>query len=418
MLYIDIPPIPRVILSIFCFVALVFSMNDFVRVFRTFRNKLPALIPVILSFVYLFFLQVSIFCINYNNDSFPADMKGYDIGYSFATKKAVFYIVALGIALVISILSFVHTVIKNRNELSLKSVKEAFDKLSTGLCYSAPGGYIVLINKKMQELSVALTGKTVTNAKQFYFFVKEKGDIVKIGDENFYMFTKKQLKGSKDMYELIAMDVTEETLLREELERQKKINREFNERLARFSKETGEVTVKQEVLNAKINIHDNLGNALIMSKRYLSKDDTDITLDEILEKWNKITFLEGTLNERKDKNITDDITAAAKACGIELVVRGTIPNNDTVRTLLFNGVRESLTNALKHADADIVFIDVSDDEGTTVMQFTNDGLFKPGPVNEGGGLTSLRNLVENNGGEMIISNEDRFCLTIRLRTQE
>ena len=414
MLFIDIPPVPMVLLSIAFFVTMCLSMHDFIRVFRTFRNKMPAIIPLILTIVYMFLLELSVFCIMVRNDSLPENFRGYTPAYFFVHQKVYLHLIIFGISLIIGILSICHTMIKNRNELSLKSVKEAFDELSTGLCYSAPGGYIILINKKMQELSVSLTGKTITNAKEFYSYISQKGEIVKLDDDTFYMFKLNFLQGDKDMYELIATDVTEETLLRAELERQKKINEDFNNRLAKFSKDTGEVTVKKEVLNAKMNIHDNLGNALILSKRFLNGDDRKTSLEDILSKWEKITYLEQPLNERKDKNITDDITAAANACGIRLVVNGKIPNSDTVRVLLFNGVRETLTNAMKHAEAKTVFIDVKDDNGTTVIDFTNDGIASPGPVREGGGLTSLRNLVESNGGEMIISNDERFCLTIRV----
>ena len=47
-----------------------------------------------------------------------------------------------------------------------------------------------------------------------------------------------------------------------------------------------------------------------------------------------------------------------------------------------------------------------------MIRYTNDGMVPPGPVTEGGGLSTARRKVEAAGGRMKIETSPRFILTM------
>ncbi len=55
-----------------------------------------------------------------------------------------------------------------KNSVSSLSIKESFDHLPTGLCFSKPNGTVQLVNHKMNELGYILTGEEIQNANKFW----------------------------------------------------------------------------------------------------------------------------------------------------------------------------------------------------------------------------------------------------------
>ena len=73
---------------------------------------------------------------------------------------------------------------------------------------------------------------------------------------------------------------------------------------------------------------------------------------------------------------------------------------------------ETLTNAVRHAGAKQLWIDMEQTETAHIIRYTNDGDVPTGPVTEGGGLSTARRKIESAGGQMRIGAEPRFMLTI------
>ena len=69
----------------------------------------------------------------------------------------------------------------------------------------------------------------------------------------------------------------------------------------------------------------------------------------------------------------------------------------------------SAANAVKHAGGDEITVSFSD--GGFVI--TNNGEAPKKPIEESGGLLSLRRLVEEEGGEMSVTGDPVFSLTVR-----
>ena len=73
---------------------------------------------------------------------------------------------------------------------------------------------------------------------------------------------------------------------------------------------------------------------------------------------------------------------------------------------------ETLTNAVRHAGARQLWIDMEETKTAYCVRYTNDGTVPPSSVTEGGGLSTARRKVEAAGGRMTIETTPRFMLTL------
>ena len=52
-----------------------------------------------------------------------------------------------------------------KKNMSAKMIKKAIDSYPGGICFSALDGRVILVNEKMNQLVLELTGHTILNAK-------------------------------------------------------------------------------------------------------------------------------------------------------------------------------------------------------------------------------------------------------------
>ena len=83
-----------------------------------------------------------------------------------------------------------------------------------------------------------------------------------------------------------------------------------------------------------------------------------------------------------------------------------------------SGARESLTNAVHHAKASELTVTLYYEYSFFVIEYTNDGIEPSKPVSEGGGLSSLRQSVESEGGIMETEIFPRFVLRLKIPSKE
>jgi len=103
---------------------------------------------------------------------------------------------------------------------------------------------------------------------------------------------------------------------------------------------------------------------------------------------------------------------AASAIGMQVHVNGQLPENAQQRKLIAAIGAETLTNAVRHAGAKQLWIDVEETEASHVIRYTNDGTVLNASVTEGGGLSTARKKIEAAGGLMRIETTPQFVLTI------
>jgi signal transduction histidine kinase len=70
-----------------------------------------------------------------------------------------------------------------------------------------------------------------------------------------------------------------------------------------------------------------------------------------------------------------------------------------VSTAAYFTVGEAMANAMKHAHARLISVDVHDDHGRLLVEVSDDGV---GGARAGFGLTSLRDRIASVGGELTL----------------
>ena len=91
---------------------------------------------------------------------------------------------------------------------------------------------------------------------------------------------------------------------------------------------------------------------------------------------------------------------------------GDFPEDVEIKNLFISAAVEALTNAVRHGSATTLYIDVVKQKNSFKIVFKNDGIQPTLPIKEGGGLGSLRKKVQKINGEMSISTQPEFSITL------
>lgn len=320
-----------------------------------------------------------------------------------------------------------------REHITPASIKEGLDRLPAGLCYHNKDGVPKLINHRMDDLCRFITGEPLFDANEFWRKL-QKGEvlpdnipqqtgenpIVTVPGNTTLSFTKIEREiGGEKLFEIRATDITQKFALSNKLRRSNNELRELNRRLQEYGENVYDITREREILTAKVNIHDMLGRAQLITKRYIENAESDITKEELIDIWNGTLYLfDGGFADAKDDISLDELYDAAKIMGIRLIIDGKVPKDKRLLRFIMSGARESLTNALHHAKASELRVRLNGKNSLFVIEFTNDGLQPTEEISEGGGLSSLRQAVEAAGGIMETDIYPNFALRLKIPSKE
>ena len=81
-------------------------------------------------------------------------------------------------------------------------------------------------------------------------------------------------------------------------------------------------------------------------------------------------------------------------------------------------IQECITNCVKHAKGNEIYITCKNEEDSIILEITNNGIVPKGKIVEGGGLTSLRQKIERSGGVMIVESSPRFMLRVEFQKEK
>ena len=315
-----------------------------------------------------------------------------------------------------------------QSRLTPQSLEEGLDSMSDGVAFVSSKGFPLLVNSTMQMICREALGSSFFDSRELEKRLQSgdlaegctaesrgKGYYLHLNDGSVWDVQKSlmMIEGRK-IWELIAYDVTERYRKRLQLEERNAHLEEVNRSIRNYTREMNAIIREEEVLAAKIRIHDDVGRALLALKSYLIRGGDR---EALLEMWQ---FTAGLLRgENAPDESADPIVAlkeAAEAVGVKLILNGEIPKN--LQKVMAIAIHECLTNTVKHADGSELTVDITDEDGVITAVFTNDGKPPEGEISESGGLKSLRSAVEQVRGEMEIASRPRFMLTIRVGGKE
>ena len=313
---------------------------------------------------------------------------------------------------------------ESRETLTPASVKQALDNLGSGILFADETGRAVLVNRAMARLSYMLIGSYPQTLSELEAALSEPGrGVEKIeGVPLLYRFpeghiwrfrtvplTDPELPG---FTQTTAEDMTElfETNVR--LERDNAALRSAIAKMLDMTRRLTDLIPKQETLNLKIRIHDEIGASLIALSG-LAKDGSQEDTDAQLRKLERALVPFGS-----ERAVTPGTFESAQRQAAEMNVTlqfdGFVPSNEDMERLIATAALECVTNCVQHARGTHVWVKIAQQEGIYTVIITNDGSVPKAPVTEGGGLSSLRRNVERAGGEMCLSHIPRFTLILHL----
>ncbi len=410
MSYTELPHIFRGILLVFTTLVLIMYIYVIVRMTGQRRKKRERIVPgLLLTVVFVLF---QIMCMIQEGDFVPKGSVPLEM-----IIPTLLILLTVGIFLIYAVEEW------PKEHISPMSVKEAFDKLPAGLVYYTGSGLPIMVNETMQGLSMELLGKPVSDAVVFWDTLKnrlsedvqdENLAIVRCSRGSIYSIKRNfHMINNTEVTELIALDISREYELTNELEQRRAQTKRLNTRLKALIGTIEYVTMNREQLQLKRALHDNIGQSMLIAKRYLYAPDS-VDKKHMLDLWRgNIAHL---INDEPEEWELPYyvITREADKLGIRLNVTGELPTENELIPIVDAAISTQLGNTLKHADGDEIFISVTEQKKLYVISFTNNGRQPVERIEEKGGLLNLRRDVERIGGTMRILTRPRFELLIIL----
>ena len=377
------------------------------------RRKSLGSLPSFAIFVFLITLLLSVT----QGDPF----KGKDAFLSDA--PTLIFITAILLVFVHLCFAMPKEYLRRKNEISPFSVKEATDKLPMGLCYADPDGRIILCNVLMRRLSFALSGHELQIAGDFEKALEQpdksitvNGDCYILPDKTVWQFRKQNITVDNDdnWLQMTAHNVTElyngnvrQAVINDEL---KQVNRKLHKMYERMADDIKE----KESLDLKIHIHDTIGRSLLTIHDIIESDEnTDKKLETLQEAIAVLTSDRVTAD-----GTMDEVIQTAKTLGVTVTANGYLPPDSLAEELTVAAARECVTNCIKHAGGNEVYICIFERMNLYDITITNNGAVPSEPIKEGSGLSSLRRSIESAGGEMHTAYKPRFDLLLTLPEKE
>lgn len=425
IVYYKLPQAQQLLFGIWGLLVMTGAIGIFVYSWALHLERRYRLITVFFNLLTFFVLQ-GIIDVRYNLD------KGKTLTYfsKIVGRSPMVLILLILVLCSVAVICFLKDLhYRRENMLMPGAVKECLDALPEGICFFDHTGQPLLVNKQMNRLSSELTGTGLLNVEKFWEHLqkgKENGNeaiirssptvFVCTEDNKIWDFHRNKLQVSDDsIYELVAYDVTEQYRLGQELDRGNKDLAKVNERLRRYSRELEDTVREKEILDAKIQIHDNVGRALLACRSYLMQPQDKRKREELLLLWRQtVTVLKNEVNSLDQIDEWEQLLKAADAVDVKIVLSGEIPQKEDNRKIIMIAIHECLTNTVKHANGSHLWVDILSDGANISAQLTNDGRKPTDQIKETGGLLNLRKMVEKAGGKMKVESMPEFVLQIEI----
>jgi len=316
-----------------------------------------------------------------------------------------------------------------RGMITRAAIKESADNLPAGLCFGASSGLVLLANRTMEGLCHSLTGFDLQDAAAFWDIIATgelkggakrlpdtENPIIRLASGRTWSFDRRVIEADgQPVLQITATDSTDLDILHLRLTEGNAELAKMNARLRRFSETIVEVTAKEERLATKTRLHNELGHTLLTTRHILSKEMDEEQALPILDLWKRNIAVLRTGAEANNVTLLEHLTEAAADVGITLKIKGALPKGrQNIQRLIITAGSEALNNAVRHAAATELYMEVLESKGSHIAMFSNNGKIPDTEVIEGGGLSALRTRIERQGGAMTLQSRPVFKLTITL----
>ncbi len=309
-----------------------------------------------------------------------------------------------------------------RSHLSNGAIKETVDMLPVGICFAKEDGTVVLKNLLADSLCRELTGGALTDADRFWKYIEATGEkqnqvsIVALPSGKAVMFQRCEIKVESERFiQLIACDISEQYRITVELRDKNQKLLDIQQRMKAFGEMSMRLAMTEEILRARVSIHDEMGHLLLSGKYCLDRPET-ADRDNLLrlERYTHLLLMhEGEEPDDALPSGIDGAFAAAREMGVKVDLSGNLPQSKTERDILSRAILECAANTAKHSGGDRLSVDLTDDGAGLTIVLSGNGTPPTEPITEAGGLSMLRRTVETVSGTMDVRCDSN--VTVRLR---
>lgn len=312
-------------------------------------------------------------------------------------------------------------------QLTPFSIKECVDALPDGVCFFTGQGMPLLTNLQMCRLCAQITGRGLVDANAFLAVLRSgeypeqtrllRADpalAVELSDGTVWEFRlSRHIVRGYTVEQLLAFRMTEQYRLNRELTDRNRRLAAVGERLRQYGRELKGVIRNDEILTAKIQVHNDVGRVLILLRTFLAQKNEQRDAAALLARWTFVVNVLSGEERARQADTLEQIVADAESYGLRVEINGAPPEDATENALFLHTARECISNVKRHApDGRCLSVTLREENGRRQMRFTNDGRPPEETVVEGGGLKNLRQMAENAGWTMTVESAPRFVLML------
>lgn len=334
--------------------------------------------------------------------------------WKYANEKLSVVFIVIGVVYLFakSLTVLLNSLTKLKNNINYYSLKEALDGLKTAVMFESKFN-VVYENLTMKNLLEKLKIKQNQSSLEIWQNIKSRENSKIVDEQNILVFLDKKvysfsiIKQSKT--QIYAFDITKEYSTTTEIENKQNELMAKQTEILQIIENLDEIEKQKEVLTLKSKLHDIIGQRLFILHHILDTiDKKDFDLNRVKK------MLATMLNEIDSDEISEaeamqnSIITAFEMIGFHIEILGEMPKEAQKAKALVKIIRECATNAIRHANATKLFVDISDDK----IKIYDNGKFTSKTFVEGTGIKGMRLNSTELGGELFVSTQNGFEVII------
>ncbi len=335
--------------------------------------------------------------------------------YANETLSVVFIVISVVYLFAKLLTSLLNSLTKLKSNINYYSLKEALDGLKTAVMFESEFN-VIYENLAMKTLLEKLKIKQNQSSFEIWQSLKSRENSKIIDEQNILVFSDKKvysfsiIKQSKT--QIYAFDITKEYSTTIEIENKQNELKTKQTEILQMIENLDEIEKQKVVLTLKSKLHDIIGQRLFILHHILDViDEKNFDLNSVKSLLK--TMLDEIDNEdiSETQNLKNSIVTAFEMIGFNIEISGEIPKETPKAKALVKIIRECATNAIRHANATKLFVNISDNK----IEIYDNGKFANKSIIEGTGIKGMRLNAETLGGELIISKDNGFKVVIEMQ---
>lgn len=305
---------------------------------------------------------------------------------------------------IVGMIVYLKCYFKNKSNSSVLYIKKAIDESKNGVMV-LDEDKIIFENNTMYNLleKLDINNNFINNIIKHQKDIFKDGYIINI-DNLDYLFIINENN-------IFAYDVNDEYKYTKLLEKQNLKLENANKEISHIITNIEKIRTSLQSNELKIKYHDILGQNLTLLHHYLNNKNKIFNLEKIKFMIRKMLV---DIKEESEINL-NDLIEIYKNIDVFITLNGKLPKEKIISKIFLEIIRESITNAVRHADSKNIEINIKDFITHVEMEIINDGFISKDEIIEHSGLIGMREKVKKLNGIIKISKTDKFKIFVSIK---